>query len=39
MRRKIVHTYWDTDYGKVWQGVEYLPIIKEKLEELIKAKE
>ena len=38
MRRIIVHTYWDTDYAKVWQGVDYLPKIKEKLDELLKAK-
>jgi uncharacterized protein with HEPN domain len=38
MRRIIVHTYWDTDYGKVWQGVEYLPKIKVKLDELLKSK-
>lgn len=36
MRRKIVHTYWETDYAKVWQGVEYLPKIKDKLENLLK---
>lgn len=36
MRRKIIHTYWDTDYDKVWAGVEYLPTIKDKLDELIK---
>lgn len=35
MRRKIVHTYWETDHDKVWQGVEYLPKIKEKLDELL----
>jgi uncharacterized protein with HEPN domain len=39
MRRKIVHTYWDTDYGKVWQGVEYLPKITEKLDDLLKVKD
>ena len=36
MRRKIVHTYWDTDYEKVWEGVQYLQIIKAKLDELLK---
>lgn len=35
MRRKIVHTYWETDYAKVWQGVEYLPKIKEELERIL----
>ena len=35
MRRKIVHTYWDTDYEKVWDGVLYLQTIKEKLDELL----
>lgn len=39
MRRKIVHTYWETDYEKVWDGVEYLPTIKQKLDELLKDKE
>ncbi len=39
MRRILVHSYWNTDYGKVWQGVEYLPKIKEKIDELLKAKD
>lgn len=39
MRRKIVHTYWDTDYEKVWDGVEYLPKIKAKVDELLMEKE
>lgn len=39
MRRIIVHTYWDTDYAKVWQGIEYLPKIKVKLDELLQAED
>jgi uncharacterized protein with HEPN domain len=39
MRRKIVHQYWVTDYEKVWNGVQYLPKIKEKVDELLKEKQ
>ena len=36
MRRHLIHWYWTADYDKVWEGVEYLPKIKEKLAALIK---
>src|ERR1700722_13355503 len=39
MRRHLVHWYWNTDNSKVWQGVEYLPKIKEKLDQLIDEKQ
>lgn len=39
MRRHLVHWYWNADNSKVWNGVQYLPKIKEKLAELIKVKE
>jgi uncharacterized protein with HEPN domain len=39
MRRRLVHSYWDTDLEKVWQGVEYLPKFKELVEAVLKAKE
>lgn len=38
MRRKIVHQYWETDYDKVWQGIEYLPKIKDKIEKIVNDK-
>lgn len=38
MRRRIVHQYWRTDYELVWKGVEYLPKIKNKIDELLKGK-
>jgi len=36
MRRYLVHQYWKADNNKVWEGVEYLPKIKEKAEEILK---
>lgn len=39
MRRILVHTYWHADMDLIWKGVEYLPQMKKKLEELLKAKE
>lgn len=38
LRRKIVHTYWDTDFGKVWAGVEYLDTMKKLLSEILDEK-
>jgi uncharacterized protein with HEPN domain len=38
MRRILVHSYWNTDYGKVWQGVEYLSKNGGKLDELLRLK-
>ena len=35
MRRHLVHRYWGIEDEKVWQGVEYLPKIKEKVESII----
>ena len=39
MRRNLVHWYWSADNEKVWKGVQYLPRIKEKIDEIIKDKE
>ncbi len=39
MRRHLVHRYWGVDKDEVWRGVEYLPKIKEKIDELLKTKE
>jgi uncharacterized protein with HEPN domain len=38
MRRHLVHRYWAADKEEVWKGVKYLPKIREKVDELIKAK-
>ena len=39
MRRRIAHEYWRIDPDLVWAGVEYLPKIKDKIDELLKIKE
>jgi len=39
MRRHLVHRYWAIDNNAVWRGVEYLPKIKDKVDELRKEKE
>lgn len=38
MRRYLVHRYWAADKDEVWKGVQYLPKIKDKVEEIIKSK-
>jgi len=38
MRRHLVHRYWNADKDEVWKGVQYLPKIKDKIEELLKGK-
>ncbi len=39
MRRHLVHRYWAIDRDAVWNGVEYLPKIKEKVDNLIREKQ
>lgn len=39
MRRHLVHRYWGIDNDQVWQGVEYLPKIKEKVNRIIEEKQ
>jgi len=39
MRRHLVHVYWKADPDLVWQGVQYLLKVKEKLDVWLEAKE
>ena len=35
MRRRLVHQYWRADLAKVWEGVEYLSMMRGKVEAII----
>lgn len=39
MRRHLVHRYWGADKDQVWNGVEYLPKIKDKVDEILNSKD
>jgi uncharacterized protein with HEPN domain len=39
MRRRLVHQYWNIDKDRVWEGVEYLPKIKDKVDRVLEEKE